>query len=130
LVFLRNFFFKADLGIRVILFVLPVCGQNCAEGNWTRREKASNQLFWRVFHGTEVEIGIKNKSKASKLPTTMFKNYFKIAWRNLIRKKGFTLINICGLAVGLASSLVAYLTVSLQSYRAALQNPVNSIKAE
>lgn len=36
----------------------------------------------------------------------MFKNYFKIAWRNLIRKKSFTLINICGLAVGMAASIL------------------------
>ena len=32
----------------------------------------------------------------------MFKNYFKIAWRHLARKKVFSLINILGLAIGLA----------------------------
>ncbi len=32
----------------------------------------------------------------------MIKNYFKIAWRNLINNKGFTLINIGGLAVGMS----------------------------
>ena len=32
----------------------------------------------------------------------MFKNYFKIAWRNLIRNKVLSLINIGGLAVGMA----------------------------
>ena len=36
----------------------------------------------------------------------MLKNYFKIAWRNAIRNRSFTLINILGLAVGLASCLV------------------------
>ena len=30
----------------------------------------------------------------------MFKNYLKIAWRNLIKNKGYALINISGLAVG------------------------------
>jgi putative ABC transport system permease protein len=33
----------------------------------------------------------------------MLKNYFKIAWRNLIKHKVFSLINICGLAIGVAA---------------------------
>src|SRR6266496_6484312 len=32
----------------------------------------------------------------------MLKNYFKIAWRNLFKNKGTSLINIGGLAVGMA----------------------------
>ena len=32
----------------------------------------------------------------------MIKNYFKIAWRNLIKNKGTSFINIGGLAVGMA----------------------------
>ncbi|MGF7037127.1 ABC transporter permease [Mucilaginibacter lappiensis] len=33
----------------------------------------------------------------------MLKNYFKIAWRNLIKHKVFSLLNICGLAIGVAT---------------------------
>lgn len=33
----------------------------------------------------------------------MLKNYIKIAWRNLLKHKGFSLINIFGLSVGLAA---------------------------
>jgi putative ABC transport system permease protein len=36
----------------------------------------------------------------------MFKNYFKIALRNLWKNKGFSAINIIGLAVGLATCLL------------------------
>jgi putative ABC transport system permease protein len=36
----------------------------------------------------------------------MFKNYIKIAWRNLIRNKGLSFINICGLSVGMAFALL------------------------
>lgn len=36
----------------------------------------------------------------------MLKNYFKIAYRNLIRQKAFSLINILGLSFGLASCLI------------------------
>ncbi|MFI5163517.1 MAG: FtsX-like permease family protein [Sphingobacteriales bacterium] len=41
----------------------------------------------------------------------MVKNYFKIAWRSFWRHKVFTLINITGLSVGIASCLVIYLLV-------------------
>jgi len=41
----------------------------------------------------------------------MFNNYFKTAWRNLIRNKPFSLINILGLALGLACSLLIFFWV-------------------
>jgi hypothetical protein len=40
----------------------------------------------------------------------MIKNYFKIA-RNLLRYKGFSFINIFGLATGMACSLLIFLFV-------------------
>src|SRR6266487_6930363 len=41
----------------------------------------------------------------------MFKNYFKIALRNLWRNRGFSFINIFGLATGIACSLLIFLFV-------------------
>ncbi|RLC52477.1 MAG: hypothetical protein DRI23_02670 [Candidatus Cloacimonadota bacterium] len=41
----------------------------------------------------------------------MFKNYFKIAVRNILRHKGFSFINILGLALGLAVFLLIMLWV-------------------
>ncbi len=41
----------------------------------------------------------------------MIKNYFKIAWRNLIRSKGYSAINIGGLAVGMAVAMLIGLWV-------------------
>ncbi|PRX56833.1 ABC transporter permease [Flagellimonas meridianipacifica] len=41
----------------------------------------------------------------------MIRNYFKIAWRNLKKRKGFTLINIVGLALGFACSSIIFLFV-------------------
>ena len=41
----------------------------------------------------------------------MIKNYFKIAWRNLLKNKTFSLINIAGLAVGFSSFLLIGLYV-------------------
>ena len=41
----------------------------------------------------------------------MLKNYFTIAWRNLVKNKAFTAINIAGLAIGIATCLVIMLFV-------------------
>lgn len=42
----------------------------------------------------------------------MIKNYFKIAWRNIMKHKGFSLINGGGLTLGIASCLLLLLYVS------------------
>lgn len=41
----------------------------------------------------------------------MFKNFFKVAYRNLLRSKGFSTINITGLAVGMASAILILLWI-------------------
>ncbi len=41
----------------------------------------------------------------------MVKNFFKIAWRNLIKNKGFSLINISGLAIGMAAAVLITLWI-------------------
>jgi putative ABC transport system permease protein len=41
----------------------------------------------------------------------MVKNFFKIAWRNLLRNKGFSLINISGLAIGMAAAVLILLWI-------------------
>ncbi len=41
----------------------------------------------------------------------MIKNYLKIAFRNLLKNKGFTFINILGLSVGMASAILILLWV-------------------
>ncbi|MBK0381062.1 ABC transporter permease [Mucilaginibacter segetis] len=38
----------------------------------------------------------------------MLKNYFKIAWRNVIRHKSYSIINISGLSVGIAACLLIF----------------------
>lgn len=48
-------------------------------------------------------------------------NYFKIAWRNLIRNPVYLLINIAGLSMG---------TISYQAVKAARMNPEKSLRSE
>jgi putative ABC transport system permease protein len=42
----------------------------------------------------------------------MLKNYFRFAWRNLMNHRQFTVLNLMGLATGLACSLLIYLWVT------------------
>ena len=44
--------------------------------------------------------------------SAMFRNYFKIGYRNLIRHKGYSAINIGGLAIGLAAAMVIGLWIN------------------
>ncbi|MDR3716842.1 MAG: ABC transporter permease [Puia sp.] len=41
----------------------------------------------------------------------MFKSYIKIAWRNLLKDRQFTLLNLIGLSTGLACALLIFLWV-------------------
>lgn len=53
----------------------------------------------------------------------MLRNYLKLALRNLSRQKVFSFINIAGLAIGLACSMIILLC-------AARVNPVRSLREE
>lgn len=41
----------------------------------------------------------------------MIKNFFKIAYRNLLRNKGFSFLNITGLAIGMAAAILILLWI-------------------
>jgi putative ABC transport system permease protein len=41
----------------------------------------------------------------------MIRNYIRIAWRNLVRRKAYTAINISGLAIGIAACLLLFTVV-------------------
>lgn len=45
----------------------------------------------------------------------MIRSYFKTALRNLLRHKNYTLINIAGLAVGIAVCLIIFIVIQYQS---------------
>jgi ABC-type antimicrobial peptide transport system permease subunit len=45
----------------------------------------------------------------------MFKNYFKIAQRNLVRNKSYAAINITGLAVGIAVCMTIFIIIQYQT---------------
>jgi ABC-type antimicrobial peptide transport system permease subunit len=44
----------------------------------------------------------------------MFKNYLKIAWRNIQHSKGYAFINIAGLGIGMAASILILIWVQFE----------------
>lgn len=47
----------------------------------------------------------------------MFRNYLKTAWRNIVRQKASTIINISGLTLGITCSIILFLLVAhISSY--------------
>jgi putative ABC transport system permease protein len=57
----------------------------------------------------------------------MFRNYFKTAWRNLQRNKIYSFINIAGLSIGLACSMLIMLYVKDEVSFDKFHSNVNSI---
>lgn len=57
----------------------------------------------------------------------MIKNYFKTAYRNLIRRKGFTILNIAGLSTGICCCLLIFHYVSIERSYDSFQPDGNNI---
>ncbi len=57
----------------------------------------------------------------------MLKNYFKIAWRNLIKQRGTSFISVFGLACAVGCCLVAYLFMEQVWFKGMLQPNKNEI---
>jgi len=78
---------------------------------------ASRAFAWdvlRLFRWSNI----KKKSKRQKLNNMgMFKNYFKIGLRNLWKQRMPSTINILGLAIALACSIVAFKWIELDYYK-------------
>jgi putative ABC transport system permease protein len=88
------------------------------KGNISKAKLQFSINILRLFRpGIIKKIG---NSSSFNPPSPMFKNYFIIALRSLMRNKGFSMINIIGLAVGLATfsliSLYVYHELSFDHY--------------
>ena len=70
----------------------------------TQQARVTEKPVWQ----NESEI---KKIRFQFLNSGIFKNYFKVIYRNLYRFKSFTVINITGLAIGMASAILILLLV-------------------
>ncbi len=73
-----------------------------------RLEEKGKRYANRHFY-KDIFLSIRNfklrrqKSKYSKTPLAMYKNYWKISFRNIFKNKIYSALNIAGLAIGLVS---------------------------
>ncbi|MCP4723406.1 MAG: FtsX-like permease family protein [bacterium] len=66
--------------------------------------------FWLYFQAfRSIPGGIRNMLMKN---AVMFRNYFKIAVRNIWKQKGYSFLNIAGLAIGMACSILILLWVN------------------
>ncbi len=81
---------------------------------WRLNEKgaghAKRAFLWDVIRFCRLSNISKSKTQLNSI--SMFKNYMKIGWRNLLKQKGPSFINIFGLASAIGCCLVAYLFIT------------------
>jgi len=73
--------------------------------------KAGRQFTWGVIKHFRPEFIKSIQFQSHYNNRAMIKNYFKIAWRNLIKSKLYSVINILGLAAGMAVAMLIGLWV-------------------
>lgn len=85
---------------------------------WVRRSGKTQALLRYVLNVVSVlpPFVRRRQSKTNYeqpflLNPAMLKNYFKIAWRNIIRQKAYSILNIAGLSIGMACSILILLWV-------------------
>jgi putative ABC transport system permease protein len=79
---------------------------------FTQIKRRRGTLIATVWYGVQVLSLIPSSLKDSFYwSTAMLKNYFKIALRNIRRHKGYSFINIAGLAIGMACAILILLWI-------------------
>jgi putative ABC transport system permease protein len=78
-------------------------------------EKRAKRIFiWNVLKFFRLEVILRNKFSGQLINTIMFSNYFTIAYRNVMKNKTFSAINIIGLAIGLSACLLIFQFVGFE----------------
>ncbi len=75
------------------------------------RKKAKRRLLWNVIRFFRPGILLRNRISVKLNHNLMFGNYIKVAIRNALRKKAFSVINVIGLAIGITSAALIMLWV-------------------
>ncbi|MBN8652585.1 MAG: ABC transporter permease [Cytophagales bacterium] len=77
----------------------------------THPRKAKWKFAWSVIKYFRPEF-LKSFKNHQPNAYGMYKSYFKIGWRNLVRNNGYSVINIGGLAIGMAVAMFIGLWVN------------------
>jgi putative ABC transport system permease protein len=73
-------------------------------------DRARRKLFWNVINFFRPGIIFRNKFKPV-IQTLMIGNYFKVASRNILKRKLYSFINAFGLSIGIAFCLLIFLFI-------------------
>lgn len=76
-----------------------------------RLRRAKRRLIWNAIRFFRPGIVLRNQIKQTPKPFYMLSHYFKIFVRTSWRSKGYSFINVSGLAVGLACSIFTLLWI-------------------
>jgi putative ABC transport system permease protein len=76
--------------------------------------KARRRFAIRVLRFFRPGIIFRNRFSFRPINMIMLESYFKIAYRNLLKHKGYSFINIFGLSVGIACCLIMFNYVSFE----------------
>lgn len=71
-------------------------------------KKARRRFTWNVIRYARLSIVLRNKFSVKLTQVIMLRSYLKIAYRSIVKEKGYSFINIFGLALGIACCLVMF----------------------
>src|SRR5258708_5563436 len=80
-----------------------------SDGYWRRRSdgyrlrRAKRRLIWNVIRFCRPGIVMRNKFSFELNQFGMLKSYFKMGYRQLMKSKVFSLINVLGLSIGMVA---------------------------
>jgi putative ABC transport system permease protein len=75
---------------------------------------ARRSYYWEVLRLLRPILIRSFKSSYNHNSFNMYRNYLMIAWRNLLKKKAYSAINIFGLALGIACCLLIFMYVEYE----------------
>ena len=99
------------LGRRILWFLLPDNERESLVGDfdeiYREKRKDKGKPIALIWYWGQVLLLIPSSFKESMYwSVLMFRNYLKIAFRNLVRHKGFSFLNITGLAIGMVCTIL------------------------
>jgi putative ABC transport system permease protein len=99
------------------ILLLLFSSKKCIKSGHSLYQKRTKPLFTIHLSNCKSSTYTIRHSICKQIPyyrfqrIAMIRNFFKVAYRNLLRNKGFSLINITGLAIGMAAAILILLWI-------------------
>src|SRR5688572_14227883 len=120
---------RRSWGLRFLVWVCPPYLFEGIEGDLLEQfeedcrrhgqRTANRRLRWAAIRFCRPSIILRNKFRTIIMFNSMLRNYLKLTYRNVLRNKCYSFINIFGLALGIAACL---LTISYVRFELSYDN--------